>query len=110
MPTRRRRNNNNSHPASHLIQINIIKAKFERIKALRQEIAAMRDLYREHDALMEEVMPLFVEKDADKITFHREYTIGRKTYRYNPSFYDQEKDIIKAKVWKSTAFQSGTIE
>jgi hypothetical protein len=87
-----------------------IKAKFDRLEAVRAQIASLKGLYAQHDALMTELLELFIEKTPDQFVVRRAITIGNKTYRFSPSFYDDEKNQLKAKSWKSSAFPSGTIE
>lgn len=87
-----------------------LKQKFERLKELRNEINKMKVLYQEHDALMEELMPMFVTVTADEIVINREVVLGNKKYRVNPFFYDEQKATFKSKVWKSTAFNAVTVE
>jgi len=90
--------------------LNNLKKKFERLKELRTEINKMKTLYQEHDALMEELMPMFVTVTPDEITINREVVLGNKKYRVNPFFYDEQKAKFKSKVWKSTAMNSITVE
>ena len=87
-----------------------IQAKFTQLNRLRTRISRMKALYAQHDALMEELLPLFIEVEADKFLVKREVTIGSKKYRLNPHFYDSKKAKVTSKVWKSTAFESATIE
>jgi len=86
-----------------------IKARFQRLHALRAEIARLKGLYKEHDTVMQELMPMFIQVQADKFIIAREITLGTEKYRFTPYFYDA-KDGLKAKVWKSSAFEVGTIE
>jgi len=87
-----------------------IQTKFSRLKSLRAQISGMKDLYREHDDLVKELLPLFIEVQPDKFTFKREIQIGSEKYRFTPSFYDVKKAEVLAKEWRSTAFPTGTIE
>jgi hypothetical protein len=87
-----------------------INAKFDRLEALRAQIAGLKGLYAQHDALMGELLEMFIQKTPDQFIVKRSLTIGNKTYHFSPSFYDEQKNQIKSKVWKSAAFPSGTIE
>ena len=87
-----------------------LKRKFERLKELQIELGSFKEKYAEHDALLSELLPLFIEQDVDKFIVNREITLGRKRYRFSPHFYNEQKNQIMPKVWKSTAFTTGTIE
>lgn len=88
-----------------------IQAKFDRLEALRTQIAAAKTLYAEHDALMAELLHLFILRTPDnKFIVNRSYTIGNKTYHYTPSFFDPTRNALVAKQWRSGAFPSGAIE
>jgi len=87
-----------------------IKDKFVALQKVRAKIAEMKQLYIKHNELMEELMPLFIEIAPDEFIIKREIKIGTKKYRFTPFFYDEKKGTVVPKVWKSTAFESGTIE
>jgi len=87
-----------------------IQAKFDRLEALRTQIAAAKTLYAEHDALSAELMGVFIQRTQNGFTVNRSYTIGSKTYHYTPSFFDPSKNALVAKQWRSGAFPSGAIE
>jgi hypothetical protein len=87
-----------------------IQTKFARLKELRAEIAGLKDRYIEHDKLVEELMPLFIEVYPDKFVTKRSITIGSETYRYSPNFFDEKDAALKARVWKASAHKTGTIE
>ena len=91
-------------------KIAAVQTRFAELKKLRAKIAGLKALYIKHNELMEELMPLFIEVQTDQITVKRELTIGNKKYRFNPFFYDEKKGQMLPKVWKSCAFESGTIE
>jgi len=97
-------------PSTVQAALTSLKDKFSRLSEVRTQITKMKALYQEHDQLMEELMPLFVSVDQDQFTIQREISIGTHKYRFNPHFYDVKKGKILAKVWKSTAFESGSIE
>jgi len=95
------------------VQVNpfaTLSAKLKRIKELRAELNKVKVLYQEHDQLMSEVLPAFIEVQADKFVIAREIKLGSKTYRLSPHFFDEKKGLVVPKVWKSTAFESATIE
>ena len=94
-------------PISPLQQL---KNKFIRLKELQIELSGMKSKYQEHDALLADLLPLFIEQDADKFVITREVKLGSKKYRFNPHFFDEKKGIVVPKVWKSSAFPTGTIE
>ena len=87
-----------------------VKDKFLALKEVRAKLAAMKSLYVEHNQLMEELMPLFIEVTADEFVIKREIKIGTTKYRFTPFFYDEKKGTVVPKVWKSAAFESGSIE
>ena len=94
----------------HVAGINAIKAKFKKLKELRTQLANMKPIYQQHDALMAELMPLFITIEDDKFTIKREYVLGDKKYKLSPQFYDDKKGILVAKAWKSSAFPSISID
>ena len=87
-----------------------VKDRFKALKKVRAELAGMKSLYVKHNELMNELLPLFIEVKADKFIIKREITIGSTKYRFTPFFYDEKKGAVLPKVWKSTAFESGSIE
>jgi hypothetical protein len=87
-----------------------IKAKFAKLKEVREKIATMKALYQEHDALMTELLPLFITKTDSQFIIQREITIGTEKHKLAPHFYDEKKGIVPAKQWKSTAFEFASIE
>lgn len=87
-----------------------VKAKFAKLAAVRVKIQAAREFYKEHDQLVSELMPLFVKVEADKFTIARTITLGTEQHNLVPYFYNDQKGQFKAKQWKSTAFETMTIE
>ena len=71
---------------------------------------ALKSKYAEHDALMGELLPMFIVANETGWTIRKTVTIGNKTYRFTPGFFDEKKNLIVSKVWKSTAHSSGTIQ
>jgi hypothetical protein len=102
-----------AHPAQPTVaQLEAaIKAKFTRLAALQAQLQAMKALYAEHDALTEELMGMFIIKNGDEsFTVKRSVTVGHKTFRLNPSFYDGDKNKLTAKRWRSGATPTVVIE
>ena len=91
-------------------QLQILKDKFIALKALRAQLAALKPLYHQHDELVEELLPLFIKMEADKITIAREISLGTEKFKLTPYFYDEKKGVLKAKVWKGTAHETFAIE
>jgi hypothetical protein len=91
-------------------QMTLIKNKFSRLAQVRAQLAALKVLYAEHDSLVSELMPLFIEKTNDAFIVKRQITLGNTTHRLVPYFYDDKKGILKAKCWKSTAMETMAIE
>jgi hypothetical protein len=91
-------------------QFAAVKAKFAKLKEIREKIATMKALYQEHDALMTELLPLFITKTDSQFIISREITVGTEVHKLAPHFYDEKKGIVLAKQWKSSAFETATIE
>ena len=91
-------------------QLAAVRLKFSRLREVRNQLDQARNLYREHDAIMEELLPMFIQQTPTGWVINREVTIGTQTYRFNPYFYDTRRNRTVAKVWKSTAFETGSIE
>jgi len=89
-------------------QLEAIKAKFEELAGLRVQIAGAKNLYTRHDALVTELMPLFIQQTPEGFTVRSSFTIGNKTYRFTPSFFAEGE--FKVKRWKSGAYPTGVIE
>lgn len=89
-------------------QIELLKLKFQRVKDIREHLAQVKTLYQEHDQLMTELLPLFIEVHDDKFIVNREVKLSGKTYRLSPHFFDEKKGLV-AKVWKSAAFETVSI-
>jgi hypothetical protein len=90
--------------------LDALKSKFTQLKAIREQIASMKGLYQKHDALMEELMPLFIKIESDKFIVAREISLGTDKFKLSPYFYDEKKGLLVAKVWKSASFASVSIE
>lgn len=91
-------------------QFAFVKAKFAKLKEIREKIATMKALYQEHDALMTELLPLFITKTDSQFIINREITVGTEKHKLSPHFYDEKKGIVLAKQWKSSAFETASIE
>ena len=110
MSTRRTttsRNRRTPAPTDHMA---IVTAKFTRLAQLRRQIEANKGIYEEHDRLMVELLPLFIERNSDNTEFRvkRAIQIGTRVYRFTPAFL--KGDELVAKSWKSVASASGKIE
>ena len=105
-----RRNTTPPPTSPALSQLQILRNKFKRLKEIKAELSGFKTKYQEHDALLAELLPLFIEQDADKFVINREITLGTKKYRITPHFYDEQKGIVVPKTWKSTAFPTASIE
>jgi hypothetical protein len=91
-------------------QLASLKAKFQRLAEIRAQLTSLKSLYQQHDALMTELLPLFITKTDSQFIIQREITLGNKNYKLVPHFYDQKKGTILAKQWKSSAFETASIE
>jgi succinyl-CoA synthetase beta subunit len=91
-------------------QFTAIKAKFSRLAELRARINELKIIYAEYDALLTELLPLFITKTDTQFIIDRGITIGNERHQFTPHFFDPKKDMVLAKQWKSTAFETGTIE
>jgi hypothetical protein len=87
-----------------------IKSKFAKLKEIRAKIALMKALYQEHDALMMELLPLFITKTDSQFIINREITVGTEKHKLAPYFYDEKKGLVLVKQWKSTAHETFAIE
>jgi len=90
--------------------LTILQNKFQKLKEIQDSLAKIRPLYKEHDIIMSELLPLFIETTSDTFTVRRSITIGTRTYRFTPFFYDEKKSEVIPKVWKATAHEAGRIE
>jgi succinyl-CoA synthetase beta subunit len=91
-------------------QFAAVKAKFTKLKEIREQLATMKALYQEHDALMTELLPLFITKTDSQFIINREITVGTEKHQLKVNFYDEKKALLLAKSWKSSAFETGYIE
>lgn len=95
-------------PAKNVLQS--VQDQFKKLGELNALISSMKNLYAEREALITALQPLFIEVKNEEFIIKRSVTIGNKTYRYSPFFFNEKKGQIVAKVWKSTCFDSGYIE
>lgn len=93
-------------PVDH---VKVLEQKLARIKELRAQFNSMHALYAEHDALVEEVLPLFIVKTLEGFLVRTSVQLGSTTVTFSPSFYDEKKAKLTAKSWKSVAFEPGRI-
>ena len=89
--------------------VQAIENKLARIKEIRATLNSMKGLYAEHDALVQDVLPLFITKTTDGFVVRTTVQLGTTTATFSPSFYDEKKACLVAKSWKSTAFSPGCI-
>jgi hypothetical protein len=87
-----------------------LEEKFTRLTEVRRQLTAAKELHKEHDRLVEELIPLFVTQTSEGWTIKREITLGSRTHRLVPYFFNQSENRIKAKQWKSTAFETMSID
>jgi len=91
-------------------QFSAIKDKFKQLSEVRAKINASKALYQQHDALLSELLPLFITKTDTQFIIQREITLGNEKHTLVPYFYDAKKGAFLAKQWKSTAMETATIE
>ena len=89
--------------------VEILEKKLARIKELREQINKMHAIYAEHDALIEDVLPLFITKTPDGFMVRTSVQLGGTTVQFSPAFYDEKKAKLVAKSWKSVACEPGRI-
>lgn len=87
-----------------------LKQKLARIQEIRKELAKVKALYQEHDVLLTQVLPMFIDVQDDKFIIARSISLGGKKYDLVPYFYDPEKGTLVGKQWKSTAMNTVTID
>ena len=87
-----------------------IDLKFDRLTQIKAELNKVKALYAEHDAIVEELLPLFIEVKPDRFIVKREISLGSQTRKLSPTFFNVQKNKLVGKVWKSTALEMGYIE
>lgn len=97
-------------PALPVDPLQIIKDKFTRLTEMRTHIAAAKELYKAHDALIEELLPCFITITDTEFIVKRQIMVGDKTYRLHPSFFDIAKNKAVAKQFKAAFHPTMTIE
>ena len=97
-------------PSTPVDPLQIIKDKFTRLTEMRTHIAAAKELYKAHDALIEELLPCFITITDTEFIVKRQVIIGDKTYRLHPSFFDVSKNKAVAKQFKAAFHPTLTIE
>lgn len=91
-------------------QFAALKDKFKKLSEIRAQLAATKTLYQQHDQLVSELLPLFIKKTDKQFIIEREITLGTEIHKLVPYFYDEKKGILLAKQWKSTAFETASID
>jgi hypothetical protein len=86
-----------------------LRTKFARLKAINAKLGYSDPVFREKDALLEELLPYFVSITPTDIIIHREITIGNERHTITPLFIDPETQQLRAKVFKSKMVETFTI-
>ena len=97
-------------PATPVDPLQVIRDKFARLTEMRTHIAAAKELYKAHDALVEELLPCFITITDNEFIIKRQVVIGDRTYRLHPSFFDVSKNKAVAKQFKAAFHPTMTIE
>jgi hypothetical protein len=97
-------------PAAPVDPLQAIKEKFNRLTEMRVRIEQAKQLYKAYDELLEELLPCFVTKTDTGFTIKSQVTIGDKTYRLHPSFFDVAKNKVVAKQFKAAFHPTMLIE
>jgi hypothetical protein len=97
-------------PATPVDPLQVIREKFARLSEMGTHIAAAKELYKAHDALVEELLPCFITITDTEFIVKRQITVGSKTYRLHPSFFDVAKNKAVAKQFKAAFHPTMTIE
>jgi len=87
-----------------------IKDKFLRLTELQTFIEAAKDLYKERDALVEELSMCFIRRTDTGWDVKSQITLGNKTYRLHPAFFDASKNKVVAKTFKAAFHSTMVIE
>jgi hypothetical protein len=91
--------------------VTAIQQKFARLNAVRAQLAANKILYQEQDGLLRELLPLFVTKsESGDFTVKRSISLGAKTYRLSPSFFNEKEGRVVSKVFRTTMVETFSIE
>ena len=111
MAIRRRVNRNAVAPAAPQVDpLQAIRDKFSRLTDLQVRLEAAKDLYKERDALLEELAPCFIRRTDTGWDVKSQITLGNKTYRLHPSFFDAQKNKLVAKTFKAAFHSTMVIE
>lgn len=97
-------------PTDPAAVLTALKAKFARLGGIRERLSGMKSLYAEHDALVLELLPLFVTVEADRYVINKRITLGSEVHTITPFFYDPDRGELKVKRWKSAAHETFRIE
>ena len=87
-----------------------IRDKFARLVELQQQIETVKELYKEKDALIEELSPCFIRRTDTGWDIKSQITLGSKVYRLHPSFFDASKNKVVAKTFKAAFSPTMVIE
>ncbi|MBE3144070.1 MAG: hypothetical protein IMZ61_09130 [Planctomycetes bacterium] len=97
-------------PAPQVNPLAALEAQFSRLTEIRRQLTSAKELHKEHDRIVEELIPLFITQTPEGWTIKREITLGSRTHRLVPYFFNAAENRIKAKQWKSTCFETMTID
>ena len=87
-----------------------IRDKFTRLTDMRARIEQAKLLYKAYDELLEELLPCFVTKTDTGFNIKNQITVGDKTYRLHPAFFDVAKNKVVAKQFKAAFHPTMVIE
>jgi len=97
-------------PAPQVDPLQVIKDKFSRLTELQARIEAAKDLYKERDTLLEELSMCFIRRTDTGWDVKSQITLGNKTYRLHPAFFDASKNKVVAKTFKAAFHSTMVIE
>jgi len=86
-----------------------IKNAVIRILEIQAQLEAVKDLYKEQDALTNLLASVLIRKTSSGFMIKNILKYRNKTIRFLPTFYDDKKDIIKTTTWKSSAQRSFSV-
>ena len=106
----RNRNRNRTPIAQPTDPLAALKAKFARLSQIKHQMTAAKALYVEHDAIVKDLLPMFVSIQEGQYVIQKRITIGTESHTLVPFFYDAQRGGLKVKNWKSTAMETFTID
>ena len=86
-----------------------LKAKFAQLSAVTIKLKSSKPDFAEKEALLEELLPLFVVVTPTDIIIHREITIGNEKHTIVPLFIDPDTGLVRSKVFKASMTETFTI-